>query len=407
MVGSKPVNALKAMTVSIDSIQPHPESPRSGDIALIASSLATHGQFRPLTVNTRDNRILKGNNTYAAAKKLGWKKIAVVMVDVDDQHARRILIADNRAADLATYNVHTLLETFSQIGSVEGTGFELEDLKALSEDQPTEETKEPPKEVGMGGRQAASSFVKVKVGSYQWGVDAEVLDSWEAQVMVEAEDVKAQAIRIVRNRLGIPDEPVKKRRSKTENATGAILDVDNVDMATLVPWEPNPREGDVGFITESLTVNGQYTPLIVQKSTNRIIIGNHTFKAAQWLGWTEISIAYIEVDDEQAAKIMLMDNRASDVSDYDGEILKKTLLTLDSWEGTGFSDEDVDEIFRGYSTKPSSRRRKNVRASMQNIKFAIDRDIFFAWSDSLPTEKTEQVLAERLGFPESGCEFDV
>lgn len=403
MVRTRPVTNLKATTVQMGSIEPHPDSPRSGDIPLIMSSLATHGQFRPLTVNSRDNRILKGNNTYRAAQKLGWKKIAIVMVDADEELARRILLADNRAADLATYNTQTLIETLVAIPDLDGTGFELADLQSIA--IPTEDKPEPPKEVGRGGRQAASSFVRVKVGQFQWGVDSDFLDSWEAQVLFEAKEVKAQAVRIVRARLGIPPEPKRKRKPKVENVEGVTLDVDNVDISTLVPWEPNPREGDIGMISESLAINGQYTPLIVQTSTNRIIIGNHTFRAAQWLGWTEISVTFIDVDDEQATKIMLMDNRASDVSEYDGELLKKNLLLLESFDGTGFSDEDVDDIFRGYSTKPSAKRRRGIRVSMKDINFTVKRETFFTWADTIPAENPERELASRLGIPEENCEF--
>lgn len=216
--------------------------------------------------------------------------------------------------------------------------------------------------------------------------------------------MKAQSIRIVKSRLGIPDEE-RKRRSKATNAREVILEVSSVAVSDLVPWEPNPRQGDVGFLTESLTINGQYTPLVVQSSTNRIIVGNHTFQAAQWLGWSEVSVTFIDVTDEQATKIMLMDNRASDVSDYDGESLKKTLLALDEWDGTGFSNDDVDDIFRGYSTTPASRRKRNVQVAFRQIKFAVGREVFFPWADGLPQTGAERHLASRLGIPEGACEF--
>lgn len=404
MVDSKPVESLSAQTVDIDSVEPHPESPRSGDIPMLMSSLATHGQFRPLTVNVRDNRILKGNNTYKAARKLGWRKIAIVTVDVDDQHARRIMLADNRAADLSSYNVPMLVDLLSVVKDLDGTGFELSDLESLAF-PPVEQTTDPPSEVGRGGKQAMSSFVQVKVGQFKWGVDKDFLESWESAIMVEAKDVKAQAARLVRARLGIPPEPKKKRKPKTENGGESILTVEIVPMGALELWEPNPREGDVGMISESLLFNGQYTPIVVQEKTNRIIIGNHTFRAAQWLGWSHISVSFLDVSDEQALKIMLMDNRASDVSEYDGELLKRNLLALESFDGTGFSDEDVDDIFRGYSTKPSSKQRKGIRVSMDTIKFSVKRDVFFAWADTVPSEKPEQELSDRLGIPHEACEF--
>lgn len=405
MVKTKPVSSLKTLEVGIDDITPHPASPRRGDIAMIASSLASHGQYRPITVNARDGKILKGNNTYAAAKKLGWGKIAVVMVDVDEDHALRIILADNRASDLASYNVDTLAGVLKELPDLDGTGFDLSDLGSLGSDD-VQPGQDPPTEVGRGGRKAESSFVIVKVGQYKWGVDAEVLESWESAVMVEAKEVKAEAVRIVRNRLGIPPEPKTRRKKQTAESTpDHVLGVHVVPIASLVPWEPNPREGDVGMITESLSVNGQYAPIVVQKSTNRVIVGNHTLRAAEWLGWAEISVTFIDVTDDEATRIMLVDNRTSDVSEYDGELLKKSLLAVSSFDGTGFSDDDVDDIFKGYSTKPSPKQRKGIRCSFANIKFTVKRDTFFAWSNALVGERVERELNDRLGIPAEACEF--
>ena len=47
----------------------------------------------------------------------------------------------------------------------------------------------------------------------------------------------------------------------------------------------NIRQGDVGAISQSLKENGQYRPIVVQKSTGYVLAGNHTLKAAKALGW--------------------------------------------------------------------------------------------------------------------------
>jgi hypothetical protein len=51
----------------------------------------------------------------------------------------------------------------------------------------------------------------------------------------------------------------------------------------------NVRQGDIGAISESLKAHGQYRPIVVDKRTNRILAGNHTWKAAKSLGWTQIN----------------------------------------------------------------------------------------------------------------------
>jgi ParB-like chromosome segregation protein Spo0J len=404
MVKSKPVDALKALTVLMESIETHPESARRGDITMLMSSLATHGQYRPIVVNARDNRILKGNNTYLAAQKLGWKKIAAVMIDVDEDHARRIILSDNRTSDLASYDTSVLAGILLSLPDLDGTGFDASDIEGLDSPEPQVDI-EPPKEIGRGGRQKESSFVEVKVGPFCWGVDGDMIEGWESSVVTEAKEVKAQAVRIVRSRLGFPPEAKKKRKPKADGDVETILDVEVVPIDLLIPWEPNPREGDIGSISESLTVNGQYAPLVVQAGTNRVIAGNHTLRAAQWLGWTEISVTFIDVSDDDATRIMLIDNRSSDVSEYDGEVLKASLLRLSSFDGTGFSDDDVDDIFKGYSTKPNPKQRRGVRVSVNNIRFTVKREVFTQWAENLPLEKVEMELADRLGIPHESCEF--
>jgi hypothetical protein len=74
-------------------------------------------------------------------------------------------------------------------------------------------------------------------------------------------------------------------------------------------------KGDVGAISESLKAHGQYRPITYQKSTGRILAGNHTWKAAKALGWKEINASAIECDDEQALRILLIDNRTSELCD--------------------------------------------------------------------------------------------
>ena len=126
---------LADLAVPIDSIKPHPRNVRQGDIGAISGSLQQHGQYRPIVVQKSTGLILAGNHTYKAAKALGWKEVAATFVDCDDEQALRILLVDNRANDLATYDDSALSEMLKELLEtdlgLDGTGFDPDDLDDL------------------------------------------------------------------------------------------------------------------------------------------------------------------------------------------------------------------------------------------------------------------------------------
>ena len=122
---------------------------------------------------------------------------------------------------------------------------------------------------------------------------------------------------------------------------------DNIELVPierLKPYEKNPRKGNVKAIAESLATNKQYRPIVVQKSTRKILAGNHTWLAAKSLGWDKVAAVLIDVDSEAAKRIVLADNRTNDLAEYDDAILAELLQSLDSTEGTGYSETDVQAI---------------------------------------------------------------
>jgi len=117
-----------------------------------------------------------------------------------------------------------------------------------------------------------------------------------------------------------------------------------VPIGSLRPYARNPRRGDVGLIAESLERNGQYRPLVVNRPTGEVLAGNHTLLAARQLGWSEIAVTYVDVNDAQAQRIVLVDNRASDVAGYDDELLAELLKELPDLEGSGWDAHALDEL---------------------------------------------------------------
>lgn len=126
---------LARMAKPVDSVQLHPRNVRQGDVGAIATSLAQHGQYRPIVVQQSTGNILAGNHTYKAAVSLGWDKIAVNLVDCTDDEALRILLADNRANDLASYDDAGLLDVLKELAGtpmqLAHTLYDLSDLDDL------------------------------------------------------------------------------------------------------------------------------------------------------------------------------------------------------------------------------------------------------------------------------------
>jgi ParB-like chromosome segregation protein Spo0J len=117
--------------------------------------------------------------------------------------------------------------------------------------------------------------------------------------------------------------------------------VASVNISTLVAYPTNPRRGDVDAIASSLTAHGQYRPIVVQASTNFVLAGNHTLKAAKKIGWKKIKIVLIDVDEATAKKIVLADNRITDLAGYNEPLLKSLLSALPELDGTGFTVAEV------------------------------------------------------------------
>jgi hypothetical protein len=117
--------------VDVDSLVEFPDNPRTSNLDGIKESIKKHGQYRPLTVNKNNNQILTGNHTWLAMKELGIKQCSVMFVEVDDLTAKKIVLVDNRANELATYDKEImvdLLTEFMELGKLLGTGYSADEV---------------------------------------------------------------------------------------------------------------------------------------------------------------------------------------------------------------------------------------------------------------------------------------
>ena len=125
-----------------------------------------------------------------------------------------------------------------------------------------------------------------------------------------------------------------------------------VPIDSLIQFGRNPRRGSVLAIVESLRVNGQYRPVVVRSGTNEILAGNHTVLAARELGWDEIAATFLDCSAQQAARVVLVDNRSNDLATYDDVALTELLVSIRGLEGTGFTQADLDELLAANVAAP-------------------------------------------------------
>lgn len=129
------------------------------------------------------------------------------------------------------------------------------------------------------------------------------------------------------------------------------MEAASVSVDTLNPYEGNPRRSNIQLLKESLQTNGQYKPIVVQKNTNVILAGNHIWRAVKELEWPTIDVVFVDVDEAAAKKIVLADNRISELGSYDEELLLDLLQNIDL-AGTGYTPFDIDDLLAFIEEQP-------------------------------------------------------
>lgn len=131
--------------------------------------------------------------------------------------------------------------------------------------------------------------------------------------------------------------------------------LEQVPVATLRLHPRNVNQGDVGAIHESIEANGFYGAVIAQRSTGYVLAGNHRLQAAQHAGAAEVPVIWVDVDDTEALRILLADNRTTRLGHDDpqalAELLQEILADAGTLQGTGYDGDALDELLRDLEPK--------------------------------------------------------
>jgi ParB-like chromosome segregation protein Spo0J len=127
--------------IAIDDLALDPNNARKHsdkNIGAICESLKQFGQRKPIVVNA-DDVVIAGNGTVEAARKIGLKTLDVVRVPADwsEEKIKAYALADNRTAELASWDAEILLSQLNELNiadwDINALGFKEFELNPLKD----------------------------------------------------------------------------------------------------------------------------------------------------------------------------------------------------------------------------------------------------------------------------------
>lgn len=119
----------EVIDVEIDKLKEYPNNPRRNEKAVkpVANSLKKFGFLNPIIVD-KDMVILAGHTRLKAAKEDGLKTVPVIVVDdMTEAQEKAFRLADNRVAELSTWDDEKLKEEMAAVDADDWSEFGVSD----------------------------------------------------------------------------------------------------------------------------------------------------------------------------------------------------------------------------------------------------------------------------------------
>lgn len=140
------------------------------------------------------------------------------------------------------------------------------------------------------------------------------------------------------------------------------MKIENIKLSSLKLDLQNLRghsEEEIQLLSRSLTIFGQYKPLIVDKNTMTVKIGNGRLMAMRKLGWTSADCVLLDWSNKKGMEII--DNRLNELSSWQNKDLNKWFKEKgNTWWG-------IDPIIKPKIDKIISEKIKKQKNEKQLI----------------------------------------
>ena len=147
---------MELFNKKISEIRPYENNPRDNSKAIdaVAASIKEFGFKVPIVID-KNGVIVAGHTRYEASKKLGLEEVPCVIADdLTDEQVKAFRLADNKTAELASWNPELLEVEMSAIESIDMTEFgfiefeEAEEVNEIVEDEIPQTPEEPISKLG-------------------------------------------------------------------------------------------------------------------------------------------------------------------------------------------------------------------------------------------------------------------
>jgi ParB-like chromosome segregation protein Spo0J len=120
------------------TLRPWDKNPRKNDgepVARVAKSIQRFGFSSPIVARLADRRIIAGHTRWKAAKKLGMETVPVRFLDIDEDQAAALALADNKLSEITPWDDDALADVLREIEAagvdMDGLGWSTEEIDAL------------------------------------------------------------------------------------------------------------------------------------------------------------------------------------------------------------------------------------------------------------------------------------
>ena len=128
-----------AVYVDPSTLTPWNQNPRNNEAAIdeVAKSIERFGFASPIVARTSDGRVIAGHTRLAAALRLGLEDVPVRFLDIDEQLASALALADNKIGEIATWDDETLGQVLAELEQdgmdLGGLGWDEDELDRILE----------------------------------------------------------------------------------------------------------------------------------------------------------------------------------------------------------------------------------------------------------------------------------
>jgi len=155
----------------------------------------------------------------------------------------------------------------------------------------------------------------------------------------------------------------------------SMLEVREIELSELRPWEDNPRLNDqaVTAVAQSIRAFGFNVPILCDQ--NLTIIAGHTrWKAAKELDLKAVPVIVLEMTDAQRRAFSIADNKTAEIADWDYPKLRNLLEELKCADvnllGLGFSEAELAALLAD-ETEPDWSEFDQRLAATENDLYAL------------------------------------